>query len=538
VGAAAAVALLFAGAGPAAARMSVVYDVVDSVRALTGVQPDGSPGLGAGDGLVQQQPATAVLAADRQAGKVSGGAGSALTPSIIGLDGRALADLLIARVDASGAGLAFVDELGHGDTFAGDGAVPLDEALAILQATPRPGGGTYADRVHMYAFMEGAIADPAGWAPFWRALSRSAGLWIEAYSGRTQWAPEQWLAWPRAIADRLAALGMPRERVHVIVRGAGQDAVWRHMRTGAACALLANGPGAYRIEDQAGFVREFRATFGTAPAPAGPSPVACAPAPVLAPPVADALAGVLDLARTGATPPAGGLVVRETPAGVSVEAALGPDPLGLAARLGAEPAPFWAAARARIAVRAAAAPVLVPLAPDGSAATGPLPAGTGPVAVSLVLDGAAVRGALGPPADLALSLAPHAPRLGGTPDALIARPLTWELTVPLAPAPAAGPGPAAGPAPPPAPGAPAVAPRAPAPVGARARVLRRAGGLAVVEVRLSRPVRAMRFVIGERRAGRAAVIRAFRMSGRRALVRVALRPGWAPWVRAAPAPRR
>jgi hypothetical protein len=48
----------------------------------------------------------------------------------------------------------------------------------------------------------------------------------------------------------------------------------------------------------------------------------------------------------------------------------------------------------------------------------------------------------------------------------------------------------------------------------------------------------MRFVIGERRAGRAAVIRAFRMSGRRALVRVALRPGWAPWVRAAPAPRR
>ena len=39
------------------------------------------------DGLFQQQPAPVILPTDRQVGKVSGGAGSALTPNIKGMSG-------------------------------------------------------------------------------------------------------------------------------------------------------------------------------------------------------------------------------------------------------------------------------------------------------------------------------------------------------------------------------------------------------------------------------------------------------------------
>jgi hypothetical protein len=205
-----------------------------------------------------------------------------------------------------------------------------------------------------------------------------------------------------------------------------------------------------------------------------------------------ALAGVLELENTGAAVPAGALVT--DPAALSttdaVRAALGPDPLGIAALLGADPATFWTLA----------APT-VPAAPAGGR--------------RLEIDGAAVRYALGPPADLALSLRPHSSRIGGVLTRLIAQPTSWRLSVPLV---AVG-GVTTGPAP--------VSPKLPPPatraaVKIRARILRRgkAGKPALVELRMSRTVKRLRVEIGVVMKGRYRPVRRLLVSGRRVVVRV------------------
>lgn len=413
--------------------MSVVYDLASSVSLLTSAQGDGSPGLSEADGLVQQQPVAAVLSAGRQAAKVAVSARSPVTPSIRGLDAAAIAELLRRRIDGSGARLVFIDEIGQaGPTSPIDGPA-LEAAMIALAAVPFEDGGTYADRVHMYLFAPRPVANPVATAALWRAMARSGGVWIEAYDGTAQWSAEQWLAWPRLVTERLAALGMDRERVHLLVRGSDQTGVWRNLRTGAACALLANGPGAYRIEDQAGFVREFRATFGTDPAPPGPSPVTCAAAPLLSVNSAARLAEVLELGRLGARPAEGAISVDGLAVGVAttVTVSLGGDPLGIAEGLGADPVSFWSAGRGRVQVSGPGVAAVASLAPDGRATVTVTPTAAGPIGVTLVLEGAPIRAALGPPADLAVSLAPYASRVAGVLEGVLARPTSWTLAIPL-----------------------------------------------------------------------------------------------------------
>ena len=246
------------------ARMTVIYDLPESAQMLL------DNGLTVGDGLYQQQPAAAVLPGDRQVWKVTGGVGTTATPSIRGLTATDMAALLRGRVDDAGAHIVFIDT---GPDFPAADAVNLNSAMSKLRNISSSSGGTYADRVHMYVRPDRLFADSG---PFWQAIARSGGVWAETYgAGAVRWTDAQWSLYPQRIRDGLVARGMSKSRLHLMVRGADQAAVWAKLRTGVACEFLRNGPGAYRIEDHAGFVAGFRSAFGTAPAPSGPSNVTC-----------------------------------------------------------------------------------------------------------------------------------------------------------------------------------------------------------------------------------------------------------------------
>ena len=338
-------------------------------------------------------------------------------------------------------------------------------------------------------------------------MSLSGGVWFEAFHGPVQWSPEHWLAWPRMLRDGLVARGMDPSRMHVIVRGADQAAVWANMRVGAACDLLANGPGLYRIEDRAGFVREFRATFGTAPAPAGPSPVACSPLPVLAEPRSGQLAEVLAFERTGTSIPLSVLSTPRVPVGrpTTLRIALGADPLGIAARLGAAPGVFWPAALAGVTVGGPGFTATAPVGPDGSVAVAITPTAKGPIGLALTIDGAAPRQAIGPPVDLAVTLAAHRGHVGRVLDRMIAQPTTWQFTIPLT----------------------SVAKAGPMPPRLSLRVLERRvpPQRSLVEFRLARPGKRVLVEVGVVKNDRFVIVRKLRITGTRARVLVRIPRG-------------
>jgi hypothetical protein len=478
-------------------RMTVIYDIPTSVATLTAVQADGSPGLTVADGLFQQ--VAGPLPADRQLGSITGGVGTTATPSVRDLSAPAIASLIRGVVDLAGARIAFID-IGPDFNGSGPDGVNLGAAMQQLAATPFATGGSYADRVQMYISPFAPIADPENWAPFWHAMSLTGGVWIEAYHGRVQWSPEHWLAWPRVVRDGLIARGLDTARIHMIVRGADQAATWANLRVGVACELLANGPGGYRIEDHLGFVREFRATFGTAPAPAGPSPVACAPTPVLPEPRASQLAEVLALDGVGAPIAGASLLPRSLRTGklATLKVSLGPDPLGLAARIGADRGRFWAAAQGRLTVRGAGINASTPLLVDGSATLAVTPTADGAIALGLIVDGAAIRQAIGAPVDLAVSLAPYRTRIEPVLRRVIAQPTTWQLTIPLTVRLASG----------------------PAPPRLSYRVLRRNAPpkSSRIELTLSRRVTRLLVEVGVVRRGRYERVRRLRITGTRVAI--------------------
>ena len=425
----AAIAVLALGAARAEARMTVVYDLPNSLLALMSTQSDGSSGLNVGDGLYQQ--VAGVLPADRKVGGLTGGDGTPSTPTIRDLTATEIAALIKNEVDTAGAQLAFID-LGPSYDTAGPDGINLEAAMRLLAATPHAGGGTYAERTHMYVSRAGEIADPDSRPAFWNAMALSGGIWLEAYQGREQWPVEYWLAWPRALRDGLVARGMDPARLHIIVRGANQAAVWANFRVGAACELLANGPGAYRVEDHLGFVTAFRSVFGSAPAPAGPSTITCTPAPTLPADRAATLAGVLALEGDGAGPAGIRLSsVRVTPGTTkTVTVALGADPFGIAARLGADSADFWADAHARVTATGPGIDASAPLI-GGRAGLVMRPTGRGPIRLALVIDGLAIRQSIGTPVDLALSLQAHRDQIVPTLRRVISEPTTWTMPIPI-----------------------------------------------------------------------------------------------------------
>lgn len=499
---AAAVAIA-AGSAQAEARMTVVYDLPTSLLQLVSTQSDGSPGLSAADGLFQQ--VAGALPVDRQLGGLTGGVGTASTPTIRDLPPGEIVGLMTNEIDTAEAHMVFID-LGPDYDTAGPDAANLEAAMLTMAATPHALGGTYADRVHLYLSRAGDIADPGSRPQFWHAMALTGGVWLEAYLGREPWPAEYWRAWPRALRDGLVARGMDPARLHIIVRGANQAGQWANFRVGVACELLANGPGAYRIEDHLGYVTQFRDTFGVAPAPAGPSVIACQPEPVLDAGRAATLATVL--ARDGRTtrlPRTAVSASRVTPRTTKVVTIrLGADPLGIAGQLGTDPVAFWSAAAAHVTASGGGADASAPVT-GGVARLVLSPASSGPIALRLTIDGRAFRDWIGAPVDPVLSLAAHRPAVDGVLHRMIGQPTGWMFTVPLA----------------------APLRSAPPPPRITVRVLLRSRPPARsrVELRLSRPATRLLVQIGVRRGGGFVSLRRLRITGRRVVVAVRLPAG-------------
>ena len=334
------------------------------------------------------------------------------------------------------------------------------------------------------------ITAPSDWAPIWKVLPLAGGVWLEAYNGNvlplSAWTPEEWLAWPRAFATQFAAEGGQMSRLHLLLTGSrvpGQDqaAQWAWARTGANpgdqrsnCTILRSGVGGYRLSASpheietgsppgtftsaaAAFVSQFRLTFPLSGGTAAPgTPGGCALSPVLPAALAAALGssdprspGLLWLGRSGVGLGTGtvsvGQVTFARTTQVTVRLPTGADPFGLAGVLAAggatgpsDPGAFWGAALPRLlASGAGVGTISAPFVrgSDGAfVATLPVtPTGAGPITFSLAVSGAAIRQAIGPPVDLALSLAPYAGGLGSALRNIIDNPMTWSLGIPVGP---------------------------------------------------------------------------------------------------------
>lgn len=164
----------------------------------------------------------------------------------------------------------------------------LSEAMRILDV-PSPYGGTYAERVHLYlapAFGSsigiglgahrhlGRDGNPhrATWRGVMPALAMAGGVWIEMYhyshTARDTYSftAREWKLVPARFASYHRRFGGERDRLHMVFtgvterpkgapRGCGAPMVcqWRLARsTKAGRAMLANGPGAYRLRSKAG----------------------------------------------------------------------------------------------------------------------------------------------------------------------------------------------------------------------------------------------------------------------------------------------
>lgn len=336
----------------------------------------------------------------------------------------------------------FVDEIA---SAMGPGtARELAAALAAMGATPSPWGGSYADRVHLYvptpAFL---LRDPATWDGAWSAMARAGGVWLQTYRSplpTTPWQPPEWLTWPRALAERIVAAGGSPDRLHLLMSTSpDQPAQWQMARTGAACTWLANGPGAYRLDNSVTqWVAQFRATFGGDPAPAGPSSIACAPAPVPDATRAAALARVLAWAEPSSPPQPARMQPRQLVVGATqaLTVDLGPDPAGIGAALGMQPASVMAAARPRVVIEGPGFTRSVWLGNRRAVTVRVKPTGRGPVGASLVLGGAALTRAWAG-GDLDILAAIDAG--GGAPTARQAaavNPRGWSIAIPIGPPPA------------------------------------------------------------------------------------------------------
>lgn len=180
---------------------------------------------------------------------------------------------------------------------AGPGA-RLSAAMAILASRPHPRGGTYADRVHLYIAPAFSTSIAAGRGPHrhlgndgkphratWRgvmpALARAGGVWIEMYhhnraEGLHTMTAREWRTVPAAMAGYARRFGADTGRLHLLMTAAGAGPAgargcgspmacqWALARaTPAGAALLANGPGVYRVGAEATAWRvEYNRTFG------------------------------------------------------------------------------------------------------------------------------------------------------------------------------------------------------------------------------------------------------------------------------------
>lgn len=169
----------------------------------------------------------------------------------------------------------------------------LSLAMELLSQRPHPLGGSYADRVHLYIAPAFATSISAGRGPHrhlgndgkphratWRgvmpALALAGGVWIEMYhsspgAGITTMTAPEWRTVPLRFGSYAARFGADLSRFHLLMTadaaapagssgcGAPMECQWRLAEsTPAGAAMLANGPGAYRVGIQAG---DWRAQF-------------------------------------------------------------------------------------------------------------------------------------------------------------------------------------------------------------------------------------------------------------------------------------
>lgn len=326
------IALAVAGIAPgvAAARMSIFYDEQAAVRVLTDPSGPGDP-IDASRGATRQDPGAGGIfdpagndAAHRIA-KLSAG-------EIEGLSPEAMADRIQEEIDdpeiPNTSGLVGIDEIGNrwndgkvritysyvrvrgkrikvasGNKIVvtrrgwklvkGAAALPaldpakpgakLSAAMDLLAARPHPGGGTYAERVHLYIAPAFSTSIAAGRGPHrhlgndgkphratWRgvmpAVGKAGGVWIEMYhhdGTLTSMTAKEWRTVPQGFASYAARFGAQASRLHLLIGGTPAPAGSSGCGDAMACqwalagstvtgrTLLANGPGAYRLGSQA-----------------------------------------------------------------------------------------------------------------------------------------------------------------------------------------------------------------------------------------------------------------------------------------------
>lgn len=170
----------------------------------------------------------------------------------------------------------------------------LSEAMRILDEMPYPGGGSYAERVQFYMapafvtsiaegrgphFTLGRVGGKSirpGWRGVMPALARGQ-VWLEMYHGsRAPVAKKVWQRTPQRLAPYLRKHGgTGADQLHFLISGTttappGMSGCGSPMACQWAAAestavgrqVLANGPGAYRVGDQAAeWLREFNRRF-------------------------------------------------------------------------------------------------------------------------------------------------------------------------------------------------------------------------------------------------------------------------------------
>ena len=173
----------------------------------------------------------------------------------------------------------------------------LSATMTILAARPYPAGGSYAERVHLYIAPAFSTSLAAGRGPHrnlgndgkphratWRgvmpALARAGGVWLEMYHhsralGVHSLKAKEWRTVPKVFATYAGTFGVDRARLHMVLSasptvpagatgcGAPMACQWTlAAATPAGAQMLANGPGAYRVGDQANAWRaEYNRVF-------------------------------------------------------------------------------------------------------------------------------------------------------------------------------------------------------------------------------------------------------------------------------------
>ncbi len=298
-------------AAPATSPLTLVYDLTPVVEQL--VDPPSGPGLSPERGALRQDPGGGGMLApgDNAPFRVAKVSGAALE----GMSAEAMADLLRDEIRRGSFGaashLVAIDEIGR--RF-GDGAprVPrrgmtlppvspsspgarFTRAMRILD-TPSPYGGTWASRVHVYLAPAVHTAIAAGRGPernlgrdgkphwsTWRGvmpgLALAGGIHLQMYSGvngrAVSFDARTWRTVPPSFTGLFGRYGGDPTRVHFLftsgVTPAGSPAgcgdamacKWTLAEsTPAGRAILANGPGVYRIgPDALPWLREFNRRF-------------------------------------------------------------------------------------------------------------------------------------------------------------------------------------------------------------------------------------------------------------------------------------